>query len=204
MKSFKDLLELADILLGEKGCPWDRSQTIFSLQKHLLEEAHEVIEAIDKKDFEHIKEELGDLLYTIVFIAKICEKDNKFTVDDLIDSLYKKFVRRHPHVFGEEKLDTSDEVLKVWDRVKVEEKKEKKSGSSFPPTLPQLLKAQKIVKKLKKQNKIDELLKEETEDGEERIASKILNIIVEAENQDVNTEDALRRYLETLVKKYNL
>ena len=147
MKSFDDLLKLADILLGENGCPWDKKQTIFTLQKHLIEEAHEVIEAIDSKDYDHIKEELGDLLYSIIFIAKVAEKEGKFSVDELTDELYKKYVRRHPHIFGEEKLETSEEVVKAWDKIKTTEKKKKNTGS-FPPTLPLLLKAQKIIKKL--------------------------------------------------------
>lgn len=203
MKSFDDLLKLADILLGENGCPWDKKQTIFTLQKHLIEEAHEVIEAIDSKDYDHIKEELGDLLYSIIFIAKVAEKEGKFSVDELTDELYKKYVRRHPHIFGEEKLETSEEVVKAWDKIKTTEKK-KKNTSSFPPTLPLLLKAQKIIKKLEKQSKIEEILKEPPNDPEGEIASRIFNIIVDAEKEETNVEDALRRYLDHLVKKYEL
>jgi tetrapyrrole methylase family protein/MazG family protein len=202
MKSFDDLLKLADILLGENGCPWDKKQTIFTLQKHLIEEAHEVIEAIDSKDYDHIKEELGDLLYSIIFIAKVAEKEGKFSVDELTDELYKKYVRRHPHIFGEEKLETSEEVVKAWDKIKTTEKK--KNTSSFPPTLPLLLKAQKIIKKLEKQSKIEEILKDKPKDPEGEIASKIFNIIVDAEKEETNVEDALRRYLDHLVKKYEL
>lgn len=202
MKSFTDLAELADILLGEKGCPWDRKQTIFSLEKHLLEEAYEVIEAIDLEDYDHIKEELGDLLYTIIFISKVCEKKGKFTLNEMIDDLHKKFVRRHPHIFGEEKAQTSDDVLKVWDRVKIEEKKPQKSA--YPKAMPLLLQTQKIVKKLIKQKKLEDIEKEKTGTEEEEIANKIFKLIIESEKREITAEDALRRYIKFILQKYDL
>lgn len=204
MHTFEDLLKLIDILLGPNGCPWDKEQTIFSLEKHLLEETHEVIETIDSKDFEHMKEELGDLLYALLFIAKLSQKEGHFTMEQVIDDLYKKYVNRHPHIFGDQKLKTSDEVVDKWEKIKSTEKLQGKKSSTFPPTMPLLLKAQKIVKKINKKNKNLSFQVSENDNAEEKAAKKILNVIVEAENQEINVEDGLRRYLNLLIKEYNL
>jgi tetrapyrrole methylase family protein / MazG family protein len=204
MHTFDDLLKLVDILLGPNGCPWDKEQTIFSLQKHLLEETHEVIETIDTKDFDHMKEELGDLLYALVFIAKLSQKEGHFTMEEVVDDLYKKYVNRHPHIFGDQKLKTSDEVIDKWEKIKLKEKVNGKKTSTFPPTMPLLLKAHKIVKKIAKKNQDVNFQVSEKDNLEEKAAKKILNVIVEAENQEINVEDGLRRYLDLLIKEYNL
>jgi tetrapyrrole methylase family protein / MazG family protein len=122
MKNFDDLSKLCDILLGPDGCPWDKEQTLESLKKYIIEEAQEVSEAIDLKDWTNLKEELGDVLYNIIFMAKLAEKSKKFDMAEVIDGIYKKLVRRHPHIFGERKLKTSEEVKKAWQEIKKKEK----------------------------------------------------------------------------------
>jgi len=122
MKNFDDLSKLCDILLGPDGCPWDKEQTLESLKKYIIEEAQEVSEAIDLKDWTNLKEELGDVLYNIIFMAKLAEKSKKFDMAEVIDGIYKKLVRRHPHIFGERKLKASEEVKKAWQEIKKKEK----------------------------------------------------------------------------------
>src|SRR4030066_194882 len=102
-KSFEDLVELSKFLRSPEGCPWDREQTLNTLRTFILEEAHEVIQAIEMNDIEELKEELGDLLYQILFTSQICNEEGKFTVEGVLNQLYYKLIRRHPHVFGEEK-----------------------------------------------------------------------------------------------------
>lgn len=127
MKIFDELLEVADQLNGPKGCPWDRKQTFESLQKYVLEEAEEVSLAVSNKDYENLKEELGDLLYTIIFYAKIASKKNLFAIEDIISGVKEKLVRRHPHVFGEEEILDAESVSKRWQEIKEEERKQKNS-----------------------------------------------------------------------------
>jgi len=112
MDDFKKLLEVADQLLGPNGCPWDLEQTYFTLQPYLLEEAHELIEAIDLQDPKKISEELGDVLYTLIFIAKIGEKKKDFSLMESAREVSEKLIRRHPHIFGDKKISTTEDVLK--------------------------------------------------------------------------------------------
>ncbi|MGL5191465.1 MAG: MazG nucleotide pyrophosphohydrolase domain-containing protein, partial [Cetobacterium sp.] len=111
MKKFDELVEIIKKLREPNGCPWDREQTLESLKPHLLEETYEVLEAMDEGG-EKLKGELGDLLLQVVFQSNICEEKGEFKIDDVISSISEKMIRRHPHVFGEEKnIRTSDEVL---------------------------------------------------------------------------------------------
>lgn len=126
MKNFNDLISLADVLLGPDGCPWDKEQTFDSLKKYLIEEATEVIDAIEKNDWENLKEELGDVLFNIIFMAKLAEKNQKFNMQEVIDGICNKLVRRHPHIFGEKKAKSAQEVKKIWMDVKAEEKKSRR------------------------------------------------------------------------------
>ena len=122
MTKFKDLLDIADILLGEKGCPWDKKQTISSIKNFFKEEAEELVLAIDKKDEKNIIEEAGDLLYSIIFLSKIAEMENKFSIKDIIKSAKEKLIRRHPHVFSDVKVSSAKDVEKLWNEIKRKEK----------------------------------------------------------------------------------
>ena len=144
--TFEDLKGIMKEL--RQKCPWDRKQTHESLKKYLIEETYEVIDAIDKKDWEALKEELGDLLLQPVFHATIAEEEGKFNVDDVVDHLCKKLIERHPHVFGEEEAKTAEEVLKNWEKRKLEKRKSVLEG--VPRHLPALMRAEKLQKKASK------------------------------------------------------
>ncbi len=107
------------------GCPWDREQTFDSIKPYTLEEAYEVLEAIDNRDWEELKGELGDLLLQVLFYAEMAQEQGSFSIDDVLDRLSNKLVDRHPHVFGDVKAETSAEVLRNWEALKAEEKKKK-------------------------------------------------------------------------------
>jgi tetrapyrrole methylase family protein/MazG family protein len=146
---FEQLMSIMRKLRGPGGCPWDAEQTHESLTRYLLEETYEVIEAIDSKSSEHLKEELGDLLLQPVFHAVIAEEAGRFNISDIIGTLCEKLVRRHPHVFGDLDIKDSNAQIENWERIKkVEKGIERRSAlSGVPPGLPALLKAHKITEK---------------------------------------------------------
>jgi tetrapyrrole methylase family protein / MazG family protein len=146
---FDRLMEIMRKLRAPGGCPWDAEQTHESLKRYLLEEAYEVIEAIDSGDRAHLKEELGDLLLQPVFHAAIAEEKGDFTMDQVLDTINEKLIRRHPHVFGDEVIESSEAQVTNWEKIKKQEKGvERKSAlSGIPPELPALMKAQKITEK---------------------------------------------------------
>ena len=112
-------------LRGEGGCPWDREQTFDSIKPYTLEETYEVLEAIDKRDWEELPAELGDLLLQVLFYAQMAKDETRFSIDDVLDRLSAKLVHRHPHVFADVKAETSSEVLRNWEALKAQEKREK-------------------------------------------------------------------------------
>lgn len=146
---FQYLLEIMDRLRGPGGCPWDAEQSHESLKRHLLEETYELLEAIDSGSDELLKEELGDLLLQTVFHAAIAKGRNSFDMDDLLDGLIDKLIRRHPHVFGDMDIKDSAAQIANWEKIKKSEKSsERRSAlSGVPPELPALLKALKITEK---------------------------------------------------------
>jgi MazG family protein len=117
-------------LRGPGGCPWDREQTFDTIKPYTLEEAYEVLEAIDHRDWPELTDELGDLLLQVLFYSQMAKEEGHFSVDDVLDRLSTKLVDRHPHVFGEMKADTSAEVLRNWEALKAEEKQKKKRLSA--------------------------------------------------------------------------
>ncbi|MBS0628284.1 MAG: MazG family protein [Verrucomicrobia bacterium] len=203
MKEFDELLEVANRLMGPNGCPWDHKQTFFSLQPYVLEEAHEVIEAVDgQNDFEII-EELGDLLYTVIFYAKIAEKENRFSMKAIIQSIKDKLIRRHPHVFGSIEAKTEEEIVKNWNLIKGEEKGKEHRVSALdgiPDSLPTLSKAQKMVKVFER-TKFASLENQEIK-KEDEIAEELLALIQIAERSGVDIESALRRKLALDKKRF--
>src|SRR5881398_3034460 len=139
-----DLLRVMARLRGPDGCPWDREQTHQTLARHLLEEAHETIEAIDDGDPARLQDELGDLLLQVVFHAEMARQEGSFDVDDVAEGITSKLVRRHPHVFGDVEVDSAAEVLVNWERIKTEEKGERHVEDDIPVTLPALARAAKV------------------------------------------------------------
>ena len=137
MDSFDEFVKVIARLRAEDGCPWDREQTHATLKAACIEEAAEVVCGINVLEEtgnpENLKEELGDLLLQIVMHARIAEEEGLFTIDDVIRNVMEKMIRRHPHVFGTAKADTSAEVLKAWDEIKKKEKVGKADESAFLP-----------------------------------------------------------------------
>lgn len=148
-----DLLQIMSILRSPGGCPWDAEQTHKSIKKDFIEETYEAIEAINKDDKDLLREELGDVLLQVVFHCQIEKELNTFDFSDVTDELCKKLIERHPHVFGEVKVEGTDEVLSNWDDIKRKSKGQKTQGSSMlkvPKELPALMRSQKIQGKAKK------------------------------------------------------
>lgn len=144
------LLEIMRILRGPTGCPWDHKQTLVTLKDHLIEESHEVLDAIDSGDRSKLCDELGDLLLQVVFQAQVCTEEGAFTFDDVARTIGDKLVRRHPHVFGTVKAENAEEVLKNWEAIKkVERGGEKPRGTldGVPRSLPALYRAHLVQKR---------------------------------------------------------
>ena len=142
--TLNDLRKLVARLRGEKGCPWDRKQTLDSLKIYLLEETYELAEALDRKAAEEVKEELGDLFFQIVFLSHLFEEQGDFDLDQVMETIYCKMIRRHPHVFGNERWEKPEEVVQGWQEIKAKEKKGQNFFESIPENLPTLLKAHRI------------------------------------------------------------
>jgi MazG family protein len=121
-KSFSDLVEMMSRLRAVDGCPWDREQNYATLGPMLVEEAYEVIEAVEAGDWNELRDELGDLIFQIVFYGQIASEEGHFTIDDSITRVHEKMTRRHPHVFGEEKVESTSEVLANWEAIKAAER----------------------------------------------------------------------------------
>ena len=118
------LVELMARLRGPNGCPWDRQQTFDTIKPYLLEETYEVVDAIGRRDWDELASELGDLMLQIVFFSQMAAEENRFTIEDVIERIHTKMVRRHPHVFGDARADTAADVLRNWEILKVEEKRQ--------------------------------------------------------------------------------
>lgn len=150
-KKYKNLKELIDVvakLRAPDGCPWDREQTHTSLRPNMLEEAYEAVDAIDENDIAHLREELGDVLLQVLLHSQIASESNEFTLDDVAKELKEKLIHRHPHVFGTAKVNNADDVLKTWDKLKSEEKTERKSAmDGLSRSQAALISAQKISKR---------------------------------------------------------
>ena len=159
MESIENLVKIIEKLRAPDGCPWDREQTHDSIRGHLLEEAAEFLDAVDAKNYPNMCEELGDLLMHIMLHSQMAKEEGRFCFEDVVKELSDKLVRRHPHVFGDADADNSDEVLKIWDEVKLAERAAKDkavaAGEAAPeglldgvPThLPALMQAQKVSRK---------------------------------------------------------
>lgn len=156
--SYEELLEIIKVLRSENGCPWDKVQTHESLKPCMMEEAAELLASIRIYDQtgnpENMREELGDVLLQVVMHAQIASEEGLFTMEDVVDEVSRKMVRRHPHVFGTGSAETPDEVLTNWEEIKKEEKKDKEWIESplreIPRELPALTRAVKVLKKIDK------------------------------------------------------
>ena len=145
---FDEIVNIIERLRAPGGCPWDRKQTLETLRTPITEEAYELSDAITKNDIEGIKEEAGDLLLQVVFVASLAKEKNFFDIKDVVRTICDKLIRRHPHVFGNVEARDSEEVLRNWEKIKAEERREKHESTSIlagiPDGLPPLLKANRI------------------------------------------------------------
>lgn len=197
MKEFDDILELTDTLHGPGGCPWDIEQDFKTLQAYVIEEAHEVVDAVDQGDDAQIISELGDLLYTVVFYSKVADKEGRFKMQDILTSIKEKLIRRHPHVF--EGGDVSiKEVMEKWEQIKLTEKGHEKRISildGIPKNLHALARAQKVLGKIKRANR--DLLaphtKREHPLSEQVIGDELVQAILDASEAGIDIEGTLRR-----------
>ena len=152
-EKFVRLVEVMKRLRAPDGCMWDRAQDHHSIRQNFIEETYEVCEAIDDEDTEHLKEELGDVLLQVVFHAQMEKEKGVFDMDDVADGICKKLIFRHPHIFGDVKVGSTDEILSNWDDLKRKEKKQETDTStleSVSKSLPSLIRAQKLQKKAAK------------------------------------------------------
>ena len=157
MNTKTDIQKLVDVmakLRSPDGCPWDKEQDHDTLKRFLVEESYEVIEAVENKDFEHLKEELGDLLLQVVFHAQVAEENNHFKFQDVIDGIYNKLIHRHPHVFNDASVNNSREVEVQWEAIKRKEKKnlaadgkERSAIDGVPTSMPATLQAMRLTEK---------------------------------------------------------
>ncbi|MCA1727171.1 MAG: nucleoside triphosphate pyrophosphohydrolase [Actinobacteria bacterium] len=207
-------------LRAPDGCPWDREQTHATLRRQLLEEAHEVLEAIDSGDPQRLRDELGDLLIHVVFHSQIAEDAGEFTLDDVANGTVQKLVRRHPHVFGDVEADTPDQVVRNWDQIKAEEKGGHPQGidDEIPPTLPALLRAYKVQRRAGSQgfdwrtpeaamDKVKEELGElerasTSQEIEDEIGDLLFAVASLARQHDVDAESALRATTKRFAERF--
>ena len=225
---FQEFVEIVKRL--RKECPWDREQTNDSIKAATIEEAYEVVEAIDNRDYNELRKELGDLLLHVVFHSTIAEESNHFKLEDVITSIQEKLIRRHPHVFGKTEVEDADHVKRNWETIKIKEGR-KSVTDGVPVNLPALQRAHRLQEKVSKvgfdwENKEDVWKKviEEIEEMHEienlksqipNLKDKVINEKLENEIGDVlfalvnysrflgiNPENALRRTNEKFIKRF--
>ena len=147
-KNLKRLIEIIEILRSPNGCQWDREQTHYSLRPNMLEEAYEAVDAMESGDMKHLREELGDVLLQVVLHAQIAKEEGEFDIEDVAETLNKKLIHRHPHVFGDTKVTSTKDIIDNWDKLKQEEKQHRKSAmDGISKSQSALMSAQKISKK---------------------------------------------------------
>lgn len=208
-------------LLAPGGCPWDREQSLESLRKYVLEEACEVIDAIDSGRRDALREELGDLLLQVVFLAELARKEGKFAIDDVIEGIVAKLVNRHPHVFGNLTAKDADEVLRNWEKLKAQEKGQRGILGGVPRAMPALTRAQRIGEKVSRvgfdwkdargsRQKVDEEIGEldravvsgDKAAVEEELGDVLFAIVNLSRHVGVDAEGALRRTIDKFTTRF--
>jgi tetrapyrrole methylase family protein/MazG family protein len=219
---FQRLIDIMSKLRGKDGCPWDREQTRESLKPFLIEETYEVLEAIDEGDPQKIREELGDLLFQIVFHCQIAKERDEFDMNDVIQGIAEKMIGRHPHVFGDKSYGSPEEVLKQWEERKREEGKSRESIlEGIPKELPSLLKAHRIQSRAARVGfdweriedvlrKLDEelgefreaLIRKDRNEIEDELGDIFFVLVNISRFVGVNPEDALRKTISKFISRF--
>jgi MazG family protein len=220
-ESFPKLVEVMRRLLGPDGCPWDREQTLESLRPYVIEEAYEVVDAIDKGDPDELREELGDLALQIVFQAELARAKGWFGADDVVEAICEKLVRRHPWVFGDEKVADAAGAIESWEALKQKEKAKRGALGGVPVALPSLLRAVRVGEKASSvgydwpdaggpRAKVDEELGEldaalaegDTAAAERELGDLLFSIASFARKQGMDPEAALRGALDRFSHRF--
>jgi len=224
-EKFMQLLEIMGRLRSPRGCPWDKEQSHRSLIPYLIEETYEVVDTLEKNDANHLKEELGDLLFQIVFHAQIASEENRFEMKEVLEGIIDKLTRRHPHVFADAKANDAQTVARHWEEIKASEKKHRDPGASLlsevPASLPALLKAYQLGKKASKVgfdwpdlSGVFEKIREEIQELEESIQKKDLEETLKemgdvffslanlSRHLKINPEEALRQTNEKFIRRF--
>jgi len=218
-----DLRDLMARLRAENGCPWDRDQNAQSLKLYLLEEAFELAEALDRKASEEIKEELGDLLFQIVFLCRVFEEQGDFDLTEVLDVIYQKMIRRHPHIFGNKNWENAEQVVKGWQDIKAQEKKGQGPFESIPVNMPSLLKAHRIsqraaglgfdwphingvLEKVREELKeLEEAIqKDDLPGAEEELGDLLFSLVNLGRFLGVPAENALRNTIQKFLKRFRI
>lgn len=214
-----DLIRVQARLRAPDGCPWDREQTHRTLARHLLEETHELLEAIDAGDDDAMRDELGDLLLQVTFHAQMAADDGRWDIDDVAEGLVRKLIHRHPHVFGEVDVADADEVLVNWEKLKAEETGGRKGvDEDIPASLPSLARAAKVQRRAAGwgfewrsvgsavdalREEVDELASTTSpEDAEEEVGDVLFATVALARKLGVDAESALRRTIRGFAERY--
>jgi tetrapyrrole methylase family protein / MazG family protein len=215
------LLELVEVmhrLRGPGGCPWDLEQTHQSLARHLLEEAHEALEAIDAGDLDRLREELGDVLLQVVFHSEMAAQEGAFDIDDVAGGITEKLIRRHPHVFADVTVGSSAEVLVNWERIKTEEKGEHPVADDIPPTLPALARASKVQRRAagsgfdwrtpegamaKVREELEELDTAPPDRAEDELGDVLFAVAALSRRYNVDPETALRKATSRFAERFD-
>ena len=217
-QKFNELMEVMRTL--RKECPWDREQTHDSIKAATLEETHEVIEAIDEKNYVELKSELGDLLLHIVFHSVIAEDNKTFNINEVIDSIKEKLVRRHPHVFGDTKVENNNDIMRNWETIKLSEGRDSVL-EGVPKNLPGLHRAFRLQEKASKVGfdwekkedvwkkvieEIEEMHEQENAGNKEELEKEIGDVFFSLVNYarfiGINPENALRNTNEKFIKRF--
>jgi XTP/dITP diphosphohydrolase len=200
------LREVMDKLRSPGGCPWDAEQNHESLLKYLLEESYEFIEAVENKDRTSMQEELGDLLLQVYFHSRMAEEDadNPFNVEDVAKTVTDKLIRRHPHVFGDTKVESSSEVLENWEAQKAAEKGRSSIIDGVPLAQPALPLAAKVLYRMNKLNfelEVDKPTKISEQLNQDQFGDLLLGLIAQAVDLGIDPEAALRTATKSLISK---
>jgi MazG family protein len=220
-EKFIELVEIMEKLRSEDGCPWDKEQTPESILPFFLEEAYEVIESVEEKDWKNLEEEIGDILLHTVFQAKMAEEKNRFTILGSLETITAKLIRRHPHVFGEVPVDAAKSAKQNWEAVKHKEKGRESRLDGVPETLPSLIRAQRLQEKASyvgfEWDKIEEVwekvheeileLKEAQSEGafehiEEERGDVLFSIVNLSRFLKISSEDALRKTNKKFISRF--
>jgi XTP/dITP diphosphohydrolase len=206
VSNLDDLIKTAHTLRAPGGCPWDAEQTHESLLTYLLEETYELIDAVQSKDPKAIKEELGDVLYNVIFHSDIAEANKEFDIQDVAKHMEDKMKSRHPHVFGNDQekeefaAKTGDEVMLSWDKHKKKEKPERESVlDGMPLTLPSLALANKVIGKAEKLGLLESGQSPLEIDNDEQLGTLLLTIVTAARAKGIDPELALRKSVTDLM-----